>query len=338
MPPRHLREADLQRRQHIDAVLAPAEASLELADELARLEPLGLGNPGVTLLAPAASLDDVQRMGDGRRLGTSVALGGFRCRAVWFGHGASADELRAGGRLDVAYRLARNEWNGAASVQMFVRAVGSVPEGAPATSSTPPRSRRTAWPPVASVVDMRGRGVQIATIARLIAAGERVLVLVADPQRRKGMLGGPLEPSRLGSGTVALADYDQTALITEPERRFGAVVALDPPADHAGGELLAELGRACASTSSGERPRSNCPAGARGTGAASARARGGVAGVAGGSPADPARSRHGCTLPHGACGGRAGSRRAQRRGAHRPDRIAHLQGGARASLRLIAVP
>jgi hypothetical protein len=69
-----------------------------------------------------------------------------------------------------------------------------------------------------------------------------VLVLVADPQRRKGMLGGPLEPSRLGTGTVALADYDQAALIAEPERRFGAVIALDPPADRAGGELLAELG------------------------------------------------------------------------------------------------
>jgi single-stranded-DNA-specific exonuclease len=237
-----LAEADLQRRQHIDAVLAPAEASLELADELARLEPFGLGNPGVTLLAPAASVDDVQRMGDGRHLRMSVALGGFRCRAVWFGHGASADDLRAGGRLDVAYRLARNEWNGAASVQMLIRAVGSLPEGAPAATFDPAAVSPNGLAAVPSVVDMRGRGVQVATIARLIAAGERVLVLVADPQRRESMLGGPLEPSRLGSGSVALADYDHAALITEPERRFGAVVALDPPADRAGGELLAELG------------------------------------------------------------------------------------------------
>ncbi len=89
---------------------------------------------------------------------------------------------------------------------------------------------------------MRGRGVQVATIARLIAAGERVLVLVADPERRRGMLGGPLEPTRLGTGTVALADYAGAAGIADPEHRFGAVVALDPPADRAGGELLAELG------------------------------------------------------------------------------------------------
>ena len=89
---------------------------------------------------------------------------------------------------------------------------------------------------------MRGRGVQVATIARLVAAGERVLVLVADTRRRRGMLGGPLAPARLGTGAVALAEYAEAAQIIDPERRFGAVVALDPPADRAGGELLAELG------------------------------------------------------------------------------------------------
>jgi hypothetical protein len=43
---------DMGRAVHVDAVVAPSELSLELADELARLEPCGLGNPGVTLLAP----------------------------------------------------------------------------------------------------------------------------------------------------------------------------------------------------------------------------------------------------------------------------------------------
>jgi single-stranded-DNA-specific exonuclease len=233
---------DLQARQRIDAVLAPAEASLELADELARLEPCGLGNPGVTLLAPAAAVHGVERMGDGRHLRMAVELGGFRCRAVWFGHGASADDLRAGGRHDVAYRLSRNEWNGAASVQMLVRAVGEVPAGVPAQALDLAAVEADRPPGAAHVDDMRGRGVQVATIARLIAAGERVIVLVADARRRRGMLGGPLEPSRLGTGAVVLAEYDQAAQIADPERRFGAAVALDPPSDRAGGELLAELG------------------------------------------------------------------------------------------------
>jgi hypothetical protein len=172
----------------------------------------------------------------------AVELGGFRCRAVWFGRGAAADDLRVGGRHDVAYRLSRNEWNGAASVQMLVRAVGVAPDG------TPPEPVRVAAvasdlePGRASVEDLRGRGVQIATVARLVAAGERVLLLVADTERRRRMLGGPLEPARLGTGSVVLADYAEAARVDEPERRFGAAVALDPPCDRAGGELLAELG------------------------------------------------------------------------------------------------
>jgi hypothetical protein len=75
-----------------------------------------------------------------------------------------------------------------------------------------------------------------------VAAGERVLVLCADSRRRLGMLSGPLEPSRLGCGAVALAEYAQASLIADPELRFGAAVALDPPSDRDGGELLAELG------------------------------------------------------------------------------------------------
>jgi single-stranded-DNA-specific exonuclease len=237
-----LDEADLQPRQRIDAVLAPADASLELADELARLEPFGLGNPGVTLLAPAASVHGVERMGDGRHLRMAIELGGFRCRAVWFGHGAAADGLRTGGRHDVAYRLSRNEWNGASSVQMLVRAVGAAPDG-PSPAPVPVAAvAADCAPGKAAVEDMRGRGVQIATIARLVAAGERVLLLVADADRRRRMLGGPLEPARLGTGTIVLADYAEAALVTEPECRFGAAVALDPPCDRAGGELLAELG------------------------------------------------------------------------------------------------
>ncbi len=234
----HLTDADLVRRQRIDAVLAPAETSLELADELERLEPFGLGNPGVVLLAPAAGLRDVQRIGEGRHLRMAVELGGYRCGAVWFGRGGAAAELRADGRFDVAYRLSRNEWNGAASAQMLVRAIAPVVEG-----PDPIPHVNGARPPAASgsVEDARGGGVQIATVARLVAAGEPALILVADARRRARMLRGVLRAERLGSGWVELAEYG-TADADRIADRFHHVVALDPPADAAAGELLAELG------------------------------------------------------------------------------------------------
>jgi single-stranded-DNA-specific exonuclease len=235
-------ERDLAPKHRIDAVLAPAEVSLELADELARLEPFGLGNPGITLLAPAATLHAVERMGDGKHLRCGVELGGFRCRAVGFGMGDAAPSLRGDGRVDVVYRLQRNQWNGTVSPQMVLRAVTPTPAGLPLPSHDPALVAPGAGPRTPRVIDQRGRGVQISTIARLAAGGEPVLVLVADVRRRAAMLSGPLHPGRLGGGVVALASYRQAAELDRAAERFGRVVALDPPADPKQGAVLAELG------------------------------------------------------------------------------------------------
>ena len=43
-----LTTTDLRRFQRVDAVVGLGELSIELARELARLEPFGLGNPGST--------------------------------------------------------------------------------------------------------------------------------------------------------------------------------------------------------------------------------------------------------------------------------------------------
>jgi single-stranded-DNA-specific exonuclease len=233
---------ELGQRHRIDAVLAPAELSLELVDELSRLEPFGLGNPGITLLAPAATLHGVERMSEGKHLRCSVELGGYRCRAVGFGMGGLAADLSSAERVDVAYRLQRNEWNGAVSTQMVLRAVAAAPAGLDPPDCSPLLVEPRPIECRARVIDDRGGGVQIATIARLLAAGEPVLVLVADVARRAAMLCGPLHPARFGGGMVALADYPGAAEVPDLAWRFSHVVALDPPADPTEAELLAELG------------------------------------------------------------------------------------------------
>jgi single-stranded-DNA-specific exonuclease len=235
-------ERDLAPRHRIDAILAPAEVSIELADELTRLEPYGLGNPAVTMLAPGATLHGVEKMGEGKHLRCAVELGGYRCRAVGFGMGSAAEGLRGDGRMDVAYRVQRNQWNGAVSPQMVLRAVTPSPAGMPPPGHDPRSVPACGTPRLARVIDDRGGGVQIATIARLAASGEPVLVLVADALRRAPMLCGPLHPGRLGNGTIALTTYEEAALLDDAPARFGRVVALDPPADPQQGALLAELG------------------------------------------------------------------------------------------------
>jgi single-stranded-DNA-specific exonuclease len=234
---RVLEPADLAASVRVDAILAPSEISLELIDELGRLEPFGLGNPGVTLLAPAATLHQVETMSEGRHMRASVELGGFRCRAVGFRLGGLADGLRRCGRADIAFRLQRHEWNGAAAPQMLLRAVAPVAELAtPAEAPTDPP--RAAGPVVAAVVDQRGRGVQMATIGRLLAGGDDVLVLVADRERRQRMLRGVLAPARFCGGRVALAEY---AEVEHAAAGYASIVALDPPADPDGERVLAVL-------------------------------------------------------------------------------------------------
>ena len=75
----------LEPVERVDAIVSGAELGLDLAEELAALEPCGMGNPAPRLLVPGARFDDVRPMGEGRHARFSVGSGGARARAVAFG-------------------------------------------------------------------------------------------------------------------------------------------------------------------------------------------------------------------------------------------------------------
>jgi single-stranded-DNA-specific exonuclease len=109
----------------VDAVLPRGtKLTLELAAELARLAPFGLGNPEVTLLAPSAELAGLQTVGDGKHLRFRVRQEGADAGgAIAFGFGGQLDRLRRPGRYDVAFRLQENRWNGTVAPQLTIRRV-----------------------------------------------------------------------------------------------------------------------------------------------------------------------------------------------------------------------
>jgi single-stranded-DNA-specific exonuclease len=106
----------------IDAVVSGSDLTLDLAHELERLGPFGLGNPDVTLLVPAARVVAPSAVGDGRHLR-------FRVRqrdrdagtAIAFGQGGQLDRVRADALFDIAFRLKENRWNGTVAPQLVVR-------------------------------------------------------------------------------------------------------------------------------------------------------------------------------------------------------------------------
>ena len=126
----HLEPDDLFEVVRIDAVVSARDLTLELAEELSRLAPFGLGNPEPTLLVPATEAVAPATVGDGKHLRFRVRQHGQDGgSAIAFGQGAQLDRLRASGRFDVAFRLKENHWNGTVAPQLVVRRVFDTPEG-----------------------------------------------------------------------------------------------------------------------------------------------------------------------------------------------------------------
>ena len=116
---------DLVPATVVDAVLPRGtRLTLDLCQELRRLAPFGLGNPDVTLLAPACELVEPATVGDGKHLRFRVRREGVDAGgAIAFGLGAQLDRYRRVGNYDVAFRLQENHWNGTVAPQLVVRRI-----------------------------------------------------------------------------------------------------------------------------------------------------------------------------------------------------------------------
>ncbi len=116
-----LADGDLRPNRYIDALVLGPELTLELAEELSRLEPFGLGNPSVSLLAPGARILAGRATRDGRHFQCQVEIGGAKSSAIGFRQAFLADQLPGPANWDVAFRLERNEWNGSVAPQLNLR-------------------------------------------------------------------------------------------------------------------------------------------------------------------------------------------------------------------------
>lgn len=230
---RVLRPEDLVRAQRVDAVVSAGDTGLELAEQLRRLAPFGIGNPQPVLLMPLARMADARTMGEGKHVRFTVGCGGGRAAAVAFGRGRLPEGHEGG--LDAAFTLEVNRWNGAEESRLVLRAAAS-PDPPPIEITGPDTWLARALaeldapleppaPPAGAprglVRDRRGAGIA-ATIAGLVAGGERVLVITACSERRARALGGKL-------GGFALCSWDDLTRGTCRADEFEHVVALDPP-------------------------------------------------------------------------------------------------------------
>jgi single-stranded-DNA-specific exonuclease len=245
---------DLLRTERVDAIVDGASLDLDLAEEIERLAPFGMGNPGVRLLVPSARVRDARPMGEGKHLRFSLHSGGHRALGVAFGRtglGVGEDEA-----VDAAVRLEVNRWNGSVEPRLLLREL--YPVGRPCSCPEeewwgrferelrlpldPPLGGEAAEEPRCREA-LGGSGSAAATIAELLSSGAEVLAVCADASRRAGLAGlarfapGPPPPGcdRCGGfavdGLRAPAVVDYMALERAPgfAREFAHVVAVDPP-------------------------------------------------------------------------------------------------------------
>jgi len=216
----------LTRTEHIDAHVGGASLGLELAEEIERLAPFGMGNPGVRLLVPSATIADVRPIGEGRHARFSLHSGEARAVGVAFGRSS----LPAGSDpVDASVRLEVNQWNGSVEPRVVLRELYPLAEGENGSvtrehadecgceadewwgrfeaelggpleaeadpAPDPPGARRL----------VEGRASAAALLAELGSSGEGVLAVCADGSRRQRLVGGSIGLSRFAGSAASVA-------------------------------------------------------------------------------------------------------------------------------------
>ncbi|HEX7196387.1 MAG TPA: single-stranded-DNA-specific exonuclease RecJ, partial [Candidatus Limnocylindria bacterium] len=191
---------DLKRTERVDAMVGGASLGLELAEEISRLAPFGMGNPGVRLLVPSAHVRDVRPMGEGKHARFSLHSGAHRALGVVFGRAKLP--VGADDPVDATVRLEVNRWNGAIEPRVVLREL--YPRRLPASAEVAEEwwgrfeaelsGELESWPPAATDVEERRRRVQItstnapaAVVSELASCSEGVLALVADAELRRAI-------------------------------------------------------------------------------------------------------------------------------------------------------
>jgi single-stranded-DNA-specific exonuclease len=249
---------DLCRTERIDAMVGGVGLGLDLAEELGRLAPFGMGNPGVRLMVPSARVSDVRTMGEGKHARFSLHSGTHRALGVAFGRSS----LGVGDEdpVDAAVRLEVNHWNGSVEPRVVLRELYPLEEEAEVSA---PLHRCSCdeeewWSrfeaelgcelsvdlehggsisPIAvqnrpgsehRVVVSDGGSAGV-TIAELVSSGAGVLAVCADASRRAALAAGATGLARFngGAGRIACSRCGGEAIASVVGRGVGGFGLID---------------------------------------------------------------------------------------------------------------
>jgi single-stranded-DNA-specific exonuclease len=116
-----LGKMELAPKLKLDAVLTPADIDLSLAQNIALLAPYGQNNPQPKFASYSLTVMDMVTLGSGREhLKLRLADSARSLWALGFFKSAEYNHLNIGDKVDVAYYLDINVYNGKSEVQMKI--------------------------------------------------------------------------------------------------------------------------------------------------------------------------------------------------------------------------
>lgn len=117
-----LTEEILARKIKIDMELDFEQINGELVEEIKKFEPTGLGNPTATFATRKVEISEAKLVGrDSRHLKLKLKKGGKFIEGIAFGASGVYPELLPESKIDIAYNLEENVWNGNRSLQIKVK-------------------------------------------------------------------------------------------------------------------------------------------------------------------------------------------------------------------------
>ncbi len=112
----------LTRVLKIDLEIPLSQVTFELYNKLSDLSPFGMANPEPIFVSRRVEVQEIRLVGnDKKHLRLQCRDESFMLNAIAFGMGEKAKDLKAGDKVDIAYVIALDTWNGNKKLQLKIK-------------------------------------------------------------------------------------------------------------------------------------------------------------------------------------------------------------------------
>jgi len=120
-----LTKEDLIQKLDLDAELRIEDITWDFNDSLEKMRPFGMGNPAPLFLSKNVEVVESSTVGaDNKHLRLALTHDGKVIRkAIAFRNGHWLEKLQSGAKIDIAYRVDVNEWNGNRELQLKIEEI-----------------------------------------------------------------------------------------------------------------------------------------------------------------------------------------------------------------------